>query len=139
MWNVGAIIEGHDPASVALISRGRSTTYGELQRQVAGLRGGLAEIGIGRGDAVALACQNGRHFVVGYLALVGIGAVAVPLNPASPSAELQRELAVVGAVALIAEPSAMSSIEAIDRSQTPLLRTITDIPTLDELMQVGVA
>ncbi len=68
MDNVGAIIEGHDPASVALISRGRSTTYGELQRQVAGLRGGLVEIGIGRGDAVALVCQNGRHFVVAYLA-----------------------------------------------------------------------
>ncbi len=135
MENIGGIIEGHDPASVALISRGQSTTYGELQRQVAGLRGGLIELGIARGDAVALACQNGRHFVVSYLAIVGIGAVAVPLNPTSPSTELQRELADVRAVAVIAEPSALTGIEAIDRSTLPSLRTVIDIPMLDDLME----
>lgn len=135
MDNIGGIIEGHDPASVALISRGRSTTYGDLQQQVAGLRGGLADLGIQRGDAVALACQNGRHFVVAYLAIVGIGAVAVPLNPTSPSSELRREIAEVRAVALIAEPSAMAAVEAIDRDAIPTVRSIVDIPLLDELMQ----
>lgn len=134
MDNVGAIIEGHDPAAVALVSRGRATTYGELQRQVASVRGGLAELGVGPGDRVALACHNGRHFVVAYLATVGIGAVAVPLNPTSPSNELQRELGAVGAVIAIVEPSALATVDAIDAGALPALRQVVDIPTLDALL-----
>ena len=44
--NLASIIEPHDPGSVALISRGRTTTYGDLRDQVAHLRGGLAGLGI---------------------------------------------------------------------------------------------
>ena len=36
--NLASIIDGHDDDRVAVISRGRPTTYGELRRQVAGLR-----------------------------------------------------------------------------------------------------
>ncbi|MGE3589955.1 MAG: AMP-binding protein, partial [Ilumatobacteraceae bacterium] len=45
---------------MAVISRGRETTYGELRDQVAHVRGGLAAFGIGPGDRVALLCGNGR-------------------------------------------------------------------------------
>jgi len=135
MDNIGGIIEGHDPASVALFSRGKATTYGELRRQVAGLRGGLIEAGIRPGDAVALVCHNGRHFVVAYLATVGLGAVAVPLNPTSPTAELQRELGVVDAVAVIAEPTALANVTALDRAALPTLRRVIDIPALDRLIE----
>jgi long-chain acyl-CoA synthetase len=135
MDNIGGIIEGHDPAAVALFSRGRATSYGELKRQVANLRGGLLGLGIGRGDPVALVCQNGRHFVVAYLATVGIGAVAVPLNPTSPSNELQRELSTVRAVAVIAEPSALTNVTAIDVAEIASVRHLIDIPTLDQLIE----
>jgi long-chain acyl-CoA synthetase len=135
MDNVGGIIAGHDPAATALVSRGRATTYGELQRQVANLRGGLIGLGVGRGDRVALVCQNGRHFVVGYLAAVGIGAVAVPLNPTSPPNELRRELDTVGAVIAIVEPSAVPNVDAIDDAAVANLRQVIDIPTLDGLLE----
>ena len=43
-------VKAYLPADdVALISRGRSTTYGELRDQVARLRGGFASLGIGDG------------------------------------------------------------------------------------------
>ena len=77
-------IDDHAADNVALISRGRPTTYGELRDQVAPMRGGLAGLGVGRGDRVALLCGNGRYFVDAYLAVLGLGAVAVPLNPTSP-------------------------------------------------------
>lgn len=134
MDNLGGIIEGHDPDSIALISRGRSTTYGELNRQVAALRGGLGELGIGRGDVVGIACHNGRHFVVSYLAVVGIGAVAAPLNPASPAAEMARELGTIDAMAVIAEPTANGTVSTI-ASSLPTLRHVIDIPQLDELLE----
>ena len=88
--NLAHLIDSHDADRVALISRGRSTTYGALREQVACLRGGLAGLGVGQGDRVALLCGNGRHFVLGYLATLGIGAVAVPLNPTSPAPEIER-------------------------------------------------
>ena len=47
------------------------------------------------GDRVAVLCGNNDLFVTSYLAIIGIGAIAVPLNPASPGPELQDELAVV--------------------------------------------
>ena len=56
--NLASIIEGHAADSVALISRNRETTYGALREQVAVLRGGLAGLGIGRGDRVALLLGN---------------------------------------------------------------------------------
>ena len=97
--NVGAIIEGHDAASVALISRGRSTTYGELQRaRWPGSAAAWPRSASGAATRVALAC--GRTVVTSSWAIwrwSGSAPSQCPLNPASPSAELQGELAVVGA------------------------------------------
>ena len=102
--NVAHLVDGHPADAVALVSRNQQTTYGELRDQVDRLRGGLAGLGIGAGDRVALLCGNGRYFVVAYLATLGLGAVVVPLNPTSPAPELERELAVVGAKAVIVDP-----------------------------------
>ena len=85
--NLAEIIDGHDGERVAIISRNRTTTYGELADLVGRAHGGLLANGIIEGDRVAIACSNGVPFVVAYLATLGIGAVAVPLNPTSPAAE----------------------------------------------------
>lgn len=122
--NFAEIIEGHPSSSVALVSRGNSTTYGDLNDQVGRLRGALIELGIGKEDRVALLCGNSPYFVVSYLACLGIGAVVVPLNPASPALEIQRELQVVGARAIVIEPTAMSAWQSIDRSALPTLTTV---------------
>ncbi len=107
--NLATIINDHPADTVALISRGRPTAYGELRDQVAHLRGGLAGLGVHRGDRVAMLCGNGRHFVDVYLATLGLGAVAVPLNPTSPAPEIERELAVVRAKVVIIDPVAASA------------------------------
>jgi long-chain acyl-CoA synthetase len=67
------------------------------------MRGGLARHGVVPGDRIALVLPNGRDFVVAYLAVLGVGAVAVPLNPTSPAPELAEELAVVDARLAIAD------------------------------------
>ncbi len=102
--NLSHIVEGHAPERVALISRNRPTTYSELVDQIAQLRGGLAGIGIGVGDRVGIVCGNTRHFVITYLATIGIGAIAVPLNPTSPALELRRELEVIEPSVIVCEP-----------------------------------
>jgi long-chain acyl-CoA synthetase len=112
--NLAHIIDEHPNESVALISRNRATTYGALRDQVARARGGLASLGVEQGDRVALLCGNGRYFVVTYLAALGLGAVVVPLNPASPTIEIQRELAVVQPKIVVVEPSAAAAWHGVD-------------------------
>jgi long-chain acyl-CoA synthetase len=125
--NVAHIIDGHSAESVALISRNQQITYGELRDQVDRMRGGLAGLGIGDGDVVALLCGNGHPFVIAYLAVLGLGAVVAPLNPTSPAPELQRELAVVGARAVVVDRSAAGAWAGVDRAAVPALRTVVSI------------
>jgi long-chain acyl-CoA synthetase len=113
--NLGAIIENHPDDATALISRGAVTTYGELRDQVSHLRGGLTRLGVEPGDRVALALSNNWFFVVTYLATLGVGAVAVPLNPSSPMAELEGELRAVRPKVLIAAAAAAAGVQGLDR------------------------
>lgn len=122
--NVARMIDDHPPDRVALISRNRDTTYGELRDQVERMRGGLRALGLEQGDRVALLCGNNRYFVVSYLAVVGLGAVVVPLNPASPGPEIERELSVVQAVAVVIGPSAATAWERVGRDALPALRHV---------------
>lgn len=112
--NLAHIIDGHDADSVALIWRNRVTTYGELREQVAAFRGGLAASGVGRDDRVAIVVGNSPHFVIAYLATVGLGAVAVPLNPASPGPELQSELVVVGPRVVVVDKLGAANWSQVD-------------------------
>src|SRR5688500_5599373 len=97
MTNLATIIDGHPDDAPALVSRGDVTTYAELLPPFGELRGGLTRLGVETGDRVAVASSNNWLFAVSYLAALGTGAVAVPVNPSSPPAELQGQLAAIEA------------------------------------------
>ena len=138
--NLASVIDPHPDDAVALISRGRPITYGALRERVGGLRGALVELGIEPGDRVGILCANNPVFVVAYLATLGAGAVAVPINPLSPAPEVQQQLAAVGTRAVVIGPSARASFASVDRAELPVLEhvisTTADLPDaldLDEL------
>jgi long-chain acyl-CoA synthetase len=112
--NLATLIEDHPADAPALVSRGKVTTYGELREQVARIRGSLLARGIEPGDRVAIIAANNWYFVVAYLAVIGVGAIAVPLNPASPPPEIERELAVVTAKLALVGPTARRRMDALD-------------------------
>jgi long-chain acyl-CoA synthetase len=140
--NLASIIDPHAEDAVALVSRGKSTTYGELRQQVAGLRGGLAGLGLEPGDRVGIVAANNWYFVVSYLAVLGSGCVAVPINPLSPLPEVQQQLEAIGARVVFAGPTARSTVGDLDPAALPALETIVasqggDIPgarLLDDLL-----
>lgn len=86
--NLASIIEPHPGDATALISRGQPTDYATLRQQVGALRGGFAGLGLEPGDRVAILAGNNWYFVVSYLAAVGAGLVAVPMNPTNPQAAI---------------------------------------------------
>ncbi len=138
--NLANVIEAHDADRVALISRGRTTTYGELRDQVARLRGGLQRLDLEPGDRVAIVAANNWYAVVSYLAVVGSGLVAVPLNPQSPALELQWELEAVGAAAVVLGPTVQNTFASAELAAVGSIRHVVrtgssdDGLDLDELM-----
>jgi long-chain acyl-CoA synthetase len=75
--------------------------FGELDRRSRCAAHAITQAGVGADDRVGIVAGNETAFVVAYLGALRIGAVAVPLNPASPSHELATELDVVDARVLL--------------------------------------
>ncbi|HEX9258375.1 MAG TPA: long-chain fatty acid--CoA ligase [Acidimicrobiales bacterium] len=122
--NLAAIIEPHDADRIAIYSRGKPTTYGELREQVGALRGGLRDLGIGPGDRVALLFSNKRFFVDALFATLGLGAVAVPLNPSSPALEIAHQIATIGAKVVFVGPSARAAWHLVAHDQIPTIEHV---------------
>ena len=70
------------PSGTALVHAGERISHAELLERVERVAHGLAARGIGPGDAVAVILPNGPAFVTAFLAVTGLGAIVVPLNPA---------------------------------------------------------
>ena len=126
--NLAAIIDDHPDGQTALVAGGDRISYGRLRSEVAARRGALVGLGLAPGDRVAIICATNPRFVRSWLAVLGVGAVAVPLNPQSPGPELQRELAAVGARAAIVGPAGLAAFSSIDRSE---------LPDLDHVLSMG--
>lgn len=122
--NLANLPDPHPSDRVALISQGRTTTYGELRDEVDRLRGGLVRLGLQPGERLAVLCANNDRFVVAYLAGLGAGLVVVPLNPLSPGPELTDELNRVGAAAVVVGPSGRRRFADVDRADVPTLRHV---------------
>jgi long-chain acyl-CoA synthetase len=122
--NLASLIDPHPADRPALLSRARTTTYGELRAQVGALRGGLTGLGLEPGDRVGLVLANNWYFVVSYLAVLGAGGVAVPINPTSPSREIESELASIGARAVIVGPAAKATVAGLRRHEVPALEHV---------------
>ena len=60
-----------------------AVTYGELAARARALGTGLRELGVARGDRVALYLPNSLELVLGYYGVWQAGAVAVPVNAMS--------------------------------------------------------
>jgi long-chain acyl-CoA synthetase len=115
--NLAHIVDAHPGDAAALIDEaGRVTTYGHLRRATEGLRARLDVSGVGPGDRVAIVSANHPAFAAAYLAVLGLGAVAVPLNPSSPAAELGGELARVRVAALLTGPGGEGAPSGLDRA-----------------------
>ena len=107
--NLASLVEGHPAEARAVHDRGLWYSWGELRRRAGAVARALAGLGAGPGDRVALAWPTSVDFVAGYVGALAAGCVAVPLNPKSPVAELERELAVVAPAVLLAGGDAVDA------------------------------
>lgn len=77
-----------DPDRVWLRADECTLTFAAAAAAVGGRAAALREHGIGRADLVLLTARNTPDYLLTWLAITALGAIAVPVNPASTSAEL---------------------------------------------------
>ena len=113
------------PSHPALICGDERLTYAELLERVEAVAAGLADRGVGAGDAVGLLLPNSTDFVAGFLAITGLGAVAVPLNPQFKVDELDFSIRDSGVRSVICDEAGVAVAERIARRRDDRLLIAT--------------
>jgi long-chain acyl-CoA synthetase len=80
---------------------GGKLSYAQLSERVDRLATALAQLGVRKGDRVALMLPNSPHYVIAFFAAVRIGAVVVNVNPTYTSRELAHQLGDAGAETIV--------------------------------------
>jgi long-chain acyl-CoA synthetase len=123
---------GNTPTNTACIFREDVWTYERLAREAGRLSRGLAALGVGPGDRIALHMTNRPEMIVGYYACFQLGAVAAPLRTAFKSAEFDSILQRLKPALYIGEAALYPNIAPIGQSTLPLgRRFIIGDPTDD--------
>ena len=104
------------PNAVAIAAPHRnSLTYSGLRQQVAETINKLNDLGIGRGDRVALVLPNGPEMAVAFIAVSSI-ATCAPLNPGYRASEFEFYLSDMHAQALIVQAGQNSIATEVARA-----------------------
>jgi long-chain acyl-CoA synthetase len=111
----------------ALIFGGKEITYQQLNENVNKLANGLRNLGICKGDRVAIMLPNIPEFVYSFFALQKLGAIAVPFNTMYKGREIIYILNDCGAKAIIALSNFATLINEIK----------TDVPSLEHVILTG--
>jgi acyl-CoA synthetase (AMP-forming)/AMP-acid ligase II len=80
------------PDKVALIDGDRRLTFGEMDRQADSVAAGLANLGVVKGDRVALFSPNCIEFEVAFFGILRAGAMATTVSSAYKARELAHQI-----------------------------------------------
>src|SRR3954452_2565120 len=88
---------------IATVDGARRRSWREIGERVAKLAGGLQQLGINRGDRVAVLMLNSDRYLELYLGIAWAGAVIVPTNIRWSRAEIEDSLRDCRAAALVVD------------------------------------
>jgi len=76
----------------ALVFYGKKITYGRLKELIHRFATALADLGVEKGDTVALYLLNCPQYVIAYFAALKLGAKVTPISPVYTSKEVKHQL-----------------------------------------------
>jgi long-chain acyl-CoA synthetase len=133
------------PGHTALVHRDERIALVDLIERIERLASGLAQRGIGAGDAVGLVLRDDPWFVTSFHAITALGAIVVPVNPAFKQAELAFNFGSAGVSAVISDERTTGVCERIAAGLEGEVRVIStssahgQADTLDALLEEGSA
>ena len=125
------------PEKAALIHGTRSTTWAELERDVAAFAAAMTARGLDAGDRVALLLGNVPEFVVAYFGSLRAGLVAVPVSTALTAPELAGVLEESGARAAICSRTAAELVASVRGGLGDLQHVVVADQSFDEFVASG--
>ena len=116
------------PDAIAIVhdhGDGTSTphTYAAIEAESSQLAGALAALGVRRGDRVAVIMPQRPQMVVALMAILRMGAVALPLSTLFGAEALQSRLHDGGARVALVDDGSTATIAAL-RGECPALKTV---------------
>ncbi|QYZ79162.1 acyl-CoA synthetase [Methanofollis formosanus] len=110
-----------DGAAFVFAKDGRAYTYADLRDAAAAIAGGLTARGVTRGDRICIYLDTSPEYLLSYLGIWRIGAVAVPTNAVYHEDEVAYALNDSGAVAVITDEAHVPTVRAV-QERCPALR-----------------
>lgn len=109
------------------------TLWGYAQRFAAG----LAEIGIGKGDRVAVMLPNSPQYVIAYYGILLAGGIVVQVNPMSVEREIEHFLSDSGAKAMVVYGPFLPKVNGAPSSANLLRKIAVELPSADRTYEDG--
>ena len=118
---------GSFPDHTALAFLGATTTYQELRSQVDRFAAVLTDLGVRKGDRVALVLPNCPQNVIAFFGALRLGAVVVEHNPLYTEAELRHQLADCGATVVVCLDRVYATVAKVVRHTAVTQVVVTSI------------
>jgi crotonobetaine/carnitine-CoA ligase len=118
---------------LAVSFEGDPCSFAELEERSSTVHAWLAEMGVGKGDRVAVLMRNSLEFLYAWLGIARAGAVSVPINTAMVGDALAHTLAHSEAVGIIADADLLAAVDAAGSFPDLRWRLATGEPTADRV------
>jgi len=121
---------------IALIFYGKKMSYRSLRDLVDRFATALADLGVAKGDTVALFLLNCPQYVISYFAALKAGAKVTPISPVYTSKEVKHQLEDSGAGTIICQDIMYDNVEktGIHLKNVILTNIAEYLPTLKKLL-----
>jgi len=122
--------------NTALIFYGKKISYRKLRELIDRFATALADLGISKGNTVALFLLNCPQYVIAYFAALKIGARVTPISPVYTSKEVKHQLEDSGAETIICQDILYDNVEktGIDLKNVILTNIAEYLSTLKKLL-----
>lgn len=107
------------PDKAAYLWYGRAVTYDELDRASDAFAARLAQLGVGKGEPVALFMNNCPQYVMAHYGVQKLGAIVCPCGPLFKEHELEYQLTDLGARVIVAADNLLPVVDKV-RGKTAL-------------------
>ena len=104
------------PDAPAFVWQGQTTSYAELERRAAGVARALRAAGVRPGAVVAVYLERSLDLVAAFLAVLKVGGIYLPLDPALPAVRLRAMIADSGAELVLRRRGEHAEVELGTRS-----------------------
>jgi len=124
---------------MALIFYGKKISYAELKELIDRFATALADLGVKRGDTVALYLLNCPQYVIAYYASLEIGAKVTPVSPVYTSHEIKHQLEDSDAMTIVCQDILYDNVEKTGiKLKNVILTSIADyLPALKKMLGKG--